>query len=283
MANNKNIKIKNYSPLRYPGGKVKLYPLVSSLIKKSNINNTVYIEPFAGGAGLALSLLYNNDVDEIVINDYDKAVYSMWRAILEETDSFIDLVRTAPLTISEWHKQKKIYTNNNQRYSLELGFAAFYLNRTNRSGILSAGPIGGYAQTGKYLIDARFNRDALIAKIQEIAKHKAHIHLYNKDIESFIRSYLPRYQAQAFVYFDPPYYNQGAALYANFYAHEDHYALAQFIQNLDCKWMLTYDHTDEVIAMYRDAERHVLSLSYQYPSCSVLRNIFHQLRKFQLK
>lgn len=107
MANNKNIKIKNYSPLRYPGGKVKLYPLVSSLIKKSNIKHTVYIEPFAGGAGLALALLYNNDVDEIVINDYDKAIYSMWRAILTQTQKFIQLIQETPVTIEEWYNQKK--------------------------------------------------------------------------------------------------------------------------------------------------------------------------------
>ena len=240
----------NYSPLRYPGGKSKITPFISLIIEKLNIEQCVYVEPFAGGAGVALSLLLNGKVSEIVINDYDKAIYAMWRAILEDTNRFIDLVRNTPLTIAEWRKQKNIYTNNNKHYSLELGFAAFYLNRTNRSGILSAGPIGGDLQKGKYLIDARYNRDALITKIQDIAKHKSHIHLYNKDIDSFIRTYLPRYQAQAFVYFDPPYYNKGKELYKNFFEHNDHKRIADLICQLDCHWMVTYDDVEEICEMY---------------------------------
>ena len=203
----------NYSPLRYPGGKSKIAPFVSLLIEKSNLGECTYVEPFAGGAGVALSLLFAGTVTSIVINDYDKAIYSMWKAILEETEAFINLVQTVPLTIDEWRKQKQIYNDQNKKYSLELGFATFYLNRTNRSGILEAGPIGGYKQIGNYLMDARYNREALIERIKKIAKYKSHIHLYNKDIESFIKNYLPKYQQNAFVYFDPPYYNKGKELY----------------------------------------------------------------------
>ena len=195
----------NYSPLRYPGGKSKITPFVSLLIEKSNLDECTYVEPFAGGAGVALSLLFDGTVTNIVINDYDKAIYSMWKAILEETEAFINLVQTAPLTIDEWRKQKQIYNNQNKKYSLELGFATFYLNRTNRSGILAAGPIGGYKQTGNYLMDARYNREVLIKRIKKIAEYKSHIHLYNKDIESFMKNYLPKYLRNAFVYFDPPY------------------------------------------------------------------------------
>lgn len=157
----KDVVAMNYSPLRYPGGKSRLAPFISLLIQKSKIENPIYIEPFAGGAGVALSLLISSVVDEIVINDYDKAIYSMWRALLTETDRFIDLIDTTPLNVKEWRIQKQIYNEQGKKYSLELGFAAFYLNRTNRSGILSnAGPIGGFEQNGNYLIDARFNRQA---------------------------------------------------------------------------------------------------------------------------
>ena len=175
----------NYSPLRYPGGKSKIAPFVSLLIEKTKLDECTYVEPFAGGAGVALSLLFDGTVTNIVINDYDKAIYSMWKSILEETEAFINLVRTVPLTIDEWRKQKQIYNNENKKYSLELGFATFYLNRTNRSGILAAGPIGGYKQTGNYLMDVRYNREALIQRIKKIAEYKSYIHLYNKDIESF--------------------------------------------------------------------------------------------------
>lgn len=252
----------NYSPLRYPGGKSKIAPFVSLLIEKCNIGECTYVEPFAGGAGVALSLLFEGTVTDIVINDYDKAIYSMWRAILDETKAFINLVHTTPLTIDEWKIQKKIYTNKNNKYSLELGFATFYLNRTNRSGILAAGPIGGFDQTGNYLIDARYNRESLVKRIEKIAAHKNHIHLYNKDIESFIKNYLPKYQQNAFIYFDPPYYNKGKELYKNFFAHKDHRRISKLIKELNCYWMVTYDDVDEICELYKDCECKQFDLNY---------------------
>lgn len=252
----------NYSPLRYPGGKSKIAPFVSLLIEKSNLGECTYVEPFAGGAGVALSLLFEGTVTDIVINDYDKAIYSMWKAILTETDAFINLVCNTPLTIDEWKKQKNIYTNENKKYSLALGFATFYLNRTNRSGILAAGPIGGYNQTGNYLIDARYNREALVDRIEKIAAHKAHIHLYNKDIEIFIKNYLPKYQKKAFVYFDPPYYNKGKELYKNFFVHDDHKRISKLIKELNCFWMVTYDDVDEICELYKDYECKQFDLTY---------------------
>lgn len=252
----------NHSPLRYPGGKSKIAPFVSLIIEKANIGECTYIEPFAGGAGVALALLFDGVVSNVVINDYDKAIYSMWKAILNETTAFIKLVKETPLTIDEWKNQQKIYNSKNKKYSLELGFATFYLNRTNRSGILSAGPIGGYKQDGNYLMDARYNRDSLVERIEKIAKYKSHIHLYNKDIESFITKYLPKYRGQAFVYFDPPYYNKGKELYKNFFVHKDHKRISRLIDNLDCYWMVTYDDVDEICRLYKDYECKRFDLTY---------------------
>lgn len=247
----KEVNTMNYSPLRYPGGKSKLAPFVSLLIQKSKIKSPIYVEPFAGGAGVALSLLFNSVVDEIVINDYDKAVYSVWRAVLTETDSFVKLIETTPLNIEEWRNQKRIYDEQGSKYSLELGFAAFFLNRTNRSGILSnAGPIGGFDQTGNYLMDARFNRQELARRVREIAKHRAKIHLYNKDIRSFLKNYMPKYQEQAFIYFDPPYYKKGKALYKNFFSQSDHQEIFERICELDCPWLVTYDDVPEIRKIY---------------------------------
>lgn len=242
----------NYSPLRYPGGKSRLTPFIALLIEKSKIKNPIYVEPFAGGAGVALNLLLDSKVNEIVINDYDKAIYSVWRAILNETDSFTHLIETTPLTVEEWQKQKKVYTENCNKYSLELGFAAFYLNRTNRSGILSnAGPIGGYEQKGNYLIDARFNREELKKRVLAIAQKKACIHLYNKDIRVFIKRFFPIYQERAFVYFDPPYFNKGEALYKNFFSADDHQIIHDLICDIECPWIVTYDDVHEIREMYK--------------------------------
>ena len=250
--NDTEVSTMNYSPLRYPGGKCKLAPFITLLIKKSNIEHPIYIEPFAGGAGIALSLLFSSVVEEVVINDYDKAIYSLWRAILKETEKFISLIKNTPVSIDEWRRQKEIYTTSNRHYSLELGFAAFYLNRTNRSGILcNAGPIGGFNQDGNYLIDARYNKKNLIQRIRKIAEYKSKIHLYNCDVRSFIEHYIPKYIDRAFIYFDPPYYNKGKALYKNFFMTNDHQEIYEMITTLNCPWVVTYDDVPEIHQIYQ--------------------------------
>jgi DNA adenine methylase len=245
----------NRSPLRYPGGKSNITPLIKFIIEKNSANvsdSFTYIEPFAGGAGVAVNLLLDGVVTSVVINDYDKAIYSFWRALKEETDALIELIRRTPVTVEEWYKQKDIYLADNRKYSLKLGFAAFFLNRTNRSGILNAaGPIGGYEQKGTYLIDARFNKEVLIERIQNIAAYKKHIFIYNKEIRSFITQVLPKYRNNAFVYFDPPYFSNGKRLYKNFLEHEDHVEIARYIsQNVLCDWILTYDDAPQIHDIY---------------------------------
>ena len=255
-------KEMNYSPLRYPGGKTKLAPLLELLMKNAGIEKGVYIEPFAGGAGAALSLLFNKKARKIVINDYDIAIYSVWFAILNETEKFIQLIDEAKLTVDEWKRQKEYYLSNKTKYSLELAFATFYLNRTNRSGILKAGPIGGYAQTGKYFIDARFNKNKLKERIREIAKHRGKIKLYNMEIKDFIRKVIPRYKKDSFTYFDPPYYNKGKELYTNFFKPEDHANLAKLIFNIKTHWMITYDDVNEIEHYYSNYHLKRFDINY---------------------
>ena len=241
-----------YSPLRYPGGKGKLAPFMGLMINKMNIKNGTYIEPFAGGAGVALMLLMEGYVDDIVINDYDKAIYSVWRAIISESENLVDRILDTPVNIDEWKKQKEIYVEQNKKYSLDLAFATFFLNRTNRSGILKGGPIGGFEQTGNYGIDARYNAEKLVERIRAIAKYKKHIKVYNKEIVSFIENVLTNYGQNSLTYFDPPYFNKGPELYKNFFDKEDHAKIAQLILNgVPRNWIITYDDTPEIIELYK--------------------------------
>ena len=241
-----------YSPLRYPGGKGKLAPFMGLMINKMNIQNGTYIEPFAGGAGVALMLLMEGYVDNIVINDYDKAIYSVWRAIVSEPENLVDRILHTPVDIEEWKKQKEIYVGHNSKYSLDLAFATFFLNRTNRSGILKGGPIGGFEQTGNYGIDARYNAEKLVERIRAIAKYKKHIKVYNKEIVSFIEHVLPSYGQNTLTYFDPPYFKKGPELYKNFFEKEDHAKIARLIlSGVPGNWIITYDDTPEIIELYK--------------------------------
>ena len=223
------------------------------LIQKTGHVGGVYIEPFAGGAGIALDCLLNGVVSEVVINDLDKGIYSFWKAILNDTDRFVEDIRAIPLNIEEWERQRQIYLTNNKKYSYELGFATFYLNRTNRSGIIKGGVIGGKEQSGKWTLDVRFNRDALAERVQEVAAHKQKIHVYNKDISSFLSHYAERYAGNAIVYFDPPYYEKGRELYLNFFKHEDHVRIRSEIERLkNLDWVITYDDYPEIRSLYSE-------------------------------
>ena len=252
-----------YSPLRYPGGKGKLAPFMKVLIEKTGHKGGTYIEPFAGGAGIALDLLENDIVSQIVINDLDKGIYSFWRAILSETDRFVEAVHEVPLSVKEWKKQREILLRADNKYSFELGFATFYLNRTNRSGIINGGMIGGLEQNGVWKLDARFNKDNLINRILKIAKKKECIHLYNKDVASLIKNYLPKYEKDAFVYFDPPYFKKGKQLYLNFFNEQDHVRIEKMIrESVNCDWVITYDDVPEIANIYENHELRRFDLNY---------------------
>ena len=251
-----------YSPLRYPGGKGKLEPFMELLIRQTGHVGGTYVEPFAGGAGIALELLEKGIVNDIVINDLDKGIYSFWRAIFTETDRFVNDIRNVELTIDEWNRQREII-DDCSRYSYELGFATFYLNRTNRSGIIKGGVIGGTEQAGNWRMDARFNREALVERIVKVASRKKHIHLYNKDVNSFIQNYLPKYQQNAFVYFDPPYFGKGKQLYLNFFSYDDHVRIERMINNqVNCDWVITYDDVQEIADIYQNHNLRRFDLNY---------------------
>jgi DNA adenine methylase len=252
-----------YSPLRYPGGKASLAPTVSSIISYNGFSNLYYAEPFAGGAGVALDLLFSGKVSKIFLNDLDYHIYAFWRSILDYTDLFCNRIKTIPLTVAQWKKQKIIFDNYNDYSLFDVGFATFYLNRTNRSGILNAKPIGGYNQEGHWKIDARFYRKELVDRILKISCFKQRIFLSNMEAIHFIKK-LNNKTKRFFVYLDPPYYKPGPKLYLNFLKPTDHKLLSQYIQNIFCQaWIITYDVCKEISEFYKSQKSLPLNFFYR--------------------
>lgn len=243
------------SPLRYPGGKTILYDKVKRILEENHLLECTYMEPFSGGAGLALKLLMNNDVKKIVINDFDFAIYSFWHNVLFDTDRFCEDIKNITVNLKEWEKQKEIY-NNKDNYSIyEIGLATFFLNRTNRSGIIKGGPIGGRKQEGKYKIDCRFNKLILIKKIKEIGKYRNRIKLFNYDVNDFIKRVVMRQKKENFfIYFDPPYIKKGPELYKNHFNYNEHTYLSENIKEklAEKNWIVTYDKNDLVYKLYKN-------------------------------
>lgn len=249
------------SPLRYPGGKSQLTPLVIELLRTNRLFEGTYVEPFAGGCGIACSLLLNNYMSEIWINDIDPAIYAFWATVLRHTDALCEKIEQTPVTINEWVLQREIQRSSRPKL-FDLGFSTFFLNRTNRSGILKAGMIGGLAQEGDYKLDCRFNKVDLVRKIRRIAMYRDQIRLTKLDAAEFLATNVKGLPKKSLINIDPPYYGKGPELYCSFYKHEDHVALACTISKLDRPWILTYDDTDEIRKIY--ARRKVSELSLLY-------------------
>nr|WP_197021187.1 DNA adenine methylase [Sporolactobacillus terrae] len=249
------------SPLRYPGGKTGIYKYIKELVHVNDVRT--YIEPFAGGSGVALSLLLNGDVDEIIINDIDPSIYSFWYSVKHFSSELIASIEECDITMTEWEKQKEIQMNQNAGNPLELGFSTLFLNRTNRSGIIKGGVIGGKDQTGKYKLDCRFTKATTIKKIRAISAVSDQIRITNLDAQDFIEQEIVG-RLDSLTFFDPPYFNKGPALYTNFYCNTDHLNLAKRIREelAEYKWIVTYDHCPEIKEMYRGLQSINYYLTY---------------------
>ncbi|WP_127476729.1 DNA adenine methylase [Sulfurivermis fontis] len=253
--------MRYYTPLRYPGGKGKLAPFVRQVFVDNDLCDGVYVEPYAGGAGIALELVMTGYAKEVWLNDIDPAIHAFWHCALNETQALIEMVHNVPLTIEEWQKQREIYLGPGRKKRLALAFATLFLNRTNRSGILGGGVIGGLDQTGKWLIDARFNRDGIAERLQRIEDHKHHIQLTNLDAEDFIKA--AKFPKRSLVYLDPPYFNKAQRLYRNHYAEADHARIAQLVQQkLRTHWIVSYDDAPEIAKLYKERRKIRYTLSY---------------------
>jgi DNA adenine methylase len=249
------------SPLRYPGGKGALYPRLRAIVRGNGLSDGTYVEPYAGGAGAALALLITGEVNKIVINDLDPSVFAFWQAVVSFPSEFSSLVKSATLTVDEWHRQKQVYAACDLDNLLEVGFATFYLNRTNRSGVLNGGPIGGLKQTGNYKIDARFNRAALLERIRLIGLHGKKITVLNCDGVKAIQRYAKR--KNTLIYADPPYFDKAGSLYMNSFSEQDHERLAECLNGLsDRYWLLTYDNVSRASELYPDRRSETLLLNY---------------------
>ena len=255
---------KLYTPLRYPGGKTRFAPLIAEVITANGLAGGHYLEPYAGGAGVALSLLLDGVVEQIHINDADPAIAVFWRVATQQADQLVAMVALESITMEAWHHWRSVMLGHVPGSELERGFATLFMNRTNRSGILKGGVIGGKEQAGNYKIDARFMREELCLRLERIGKHADSIHVYEEDAHQLLmrcHQFLP---TKSLVYLDPPYYIKGAGLYRNFYKHDDHVRIAKLLgsDRFRRPWVVSYDNVEEIKEMYAYAAPYAYGLNY---------------------
>jgi DNA adenine methylase len=250
------------TPLRYPGGKGKLTDFIKLVFEHNQLLDGHYVEPYAGGAGIAISLLLLEYASCIHLNDLNPSIYAFWHSVVHEPDELCRRINDVQVSMDAWYRQKAIQTADSPSL-IDLGFSTFFLNRTNRSGIILGGVIGGKNQTGTWKLDARFNRQDLCERIEKIAMYASRIRLYNLDAAELIRGVLPTLPKKSLVYLDPPYYEKGQGLYENHYFHEDHLSIAKLVQNkIKLPWIVSYDHAPEIMEMYKGCPTITYGINY---------------------
>lgn len=258
------------SPFRYPGGKGKLSRFLAYFLVSNNLVGTRLIEPFCGGAGGTLPLLEADLIDRLILNDLNPAVFSFWDSVKNAPDELIKMVLSENVDINAWHHWRNIY-NDDTADKIQRGFSAFFLNRTNRSGILHAGPIGGKDQSGAYKIDCRFNRLNLAKRIEKIAIISDRIDVHSIDAAKLISDIAKPFD---FIYADPPYVKEGKNIYQNFsFDDKKHFNFSVVIKRSPAKWLISYDDHPLVHSLYAKAGINVIEFSYVMNQARVGREL----------
>ena len=249
------------TPLRYPGGKGRLTQFVADLIETNDLSGCHYVEPYAGGAGIAVTLLYLEYASHIHLNDLNRSVHAFWRSVLDQPEELCRMIRDITPTMDEWYRQRAI--QEREVSLLELGFSTFFLNRTNRSGIIKAGVIGGKNQTGPWKLNARYNAADLARRIEKISSYSSRITLYNIDAANLVTDVLPKLPMTTLVYLDPPYYVKGKGLYEDHYQHEDHAQIAGLVQTrVKQPWIVSYDNVEPIRNLYGEYRQTTFGIWY---------------------
>lgn len=253
-----------YTPLRYPGGKARFAPFITEVMKANGLTGGHYLEPYAGGAGVALDLLFHAQAEHIHINDLDPAVHAFWLSATRYPEELLELLYTTPINMDQWHYWRSIMRGETKASEVEMGFATLFMNRTNRSGILKGGVIGGKGQNGEYKLDARFKKDVIASRLRRIAQYAEHITVYSEDAISLLSRCSEFLPERSFVYLDPPYYVKGSGLYRNFYAPHDHREIAMLLQSeiFSFPWIVSYDNVLEIRQMYEASKKLAYELHY---------------------
>lgn len=254
------------SPLRYPGGKGKISKFMNHVLNVNGLNGT-YVEPFAGGAGIAINLLLADKIDSIIINDLDSSVYTFWKTVLSNCDELIDLIDAVPFDYYDhaeslspgerykfWVATKHNFEFYKGTHSTKEAYYFFMLNRLNVSGIISGGPIGGEKQNGTYNISSRLNKKNLIRKILKISEQSERISVKNLEATQLLTQYSMGKLCDtdnALLFVDPPYYKQGRALYNSYMTDTLHSMIAKsLLDNIQQNWILTYDTAPQIVELY---------------------------------
>jgi len=238
------------SPLRYPGAKRQLIPLFNSLLLQAPVGT--FVEPFAGGASVALHVAVNGLAERVILGEADPLVYAFWYVACFDTPWIIEQIQTVDVTLANWERFKARPGETLRDRAL----SCLFLNRTSFSGILHerSGPIGGRSQRSPYPINCRFPRSELVRRVSvvgELAEAGRIGAVLCGDYQDTIAAAVDHSASRdALLYLDPPFYAKAQTLYRLSFGADDHRRLADYVMGCDIPWLLSYDSHPSIQDLY---------------------------------
>jgi len=224
------------SPLRYPGAKRLLLPAIRRLFPE---HVGLLIEPFGGGASVALALLDEGRADRVVMGDADPLVAAFWSVSTGRPDELVEAMRAETPSVERWDYWRATEPGD----ELEAAVKCLFLNRTSFSGVLhgEAGPLGGRAGRGEG-IAGRWAAETVASRIRHVAElgWGGRITVVAGDWQQTVDVGL-RMDPDPLVYADPPYVSAGTRLYRESFTAGDHENLAARLTGATYRWVLSYD------------------------------------------
>jgi len=253
------------NPLRYPGSKSSLTDYIATIIEENLLSGCTIYEPYAGSASVSFEMLIRGFALQAVLVERDPLIYAFWKSVFDNTEDLCNKISKLDITIQTW-KSFQLYreiSDPKEHDILELGLAGLFFNRTNFSGIIGAGPIGGQNQSSDYSIDCRFNKTRIVRQINEISQFREKVTVIFGDALEFMQNEEEKINnGFSFVYIDPPYYAQGKKLYRYYYDDSSHKKLASYILSKEFPWLISYDDHPKIKILYANRASQPIYLDY---------------------
>lgn len=231
--------VTHRSPFRYPGGKTWLVPYVRQWLKSSEYHPFEFAEPFAGGAIVGLSMLFEQLARKLTLVEKDDDVASVWEAILS-----IQGERFAESIVSFEFSERSVreVLSKRPRNLFERAFQTILKNRVQRGGILASG--AGFVKQGENGrgMASRWYPRTLGRRITAIHEQRHLIRFIHGDGIEFIREREGRKEMVLFI--DPPYTVAGRRLYTH--SEVNHEELFQVVADTKGDFLMSYDNAEPV-------------------------------------
>ncbi len=238
--------VKHRSPFRYPGGKTWLVPLVRRWLGSCTKPAKHLAEPFAGGAIIALSALFDRLTEKITLIERDVNVGSVWQIIVNG-DAPELAKRIIDFNCTEANALKVLKNEYLPDDILSRAFATIVRNRVQRGGIMAPGAsLMRNGENGRG-VASRWYPETLRNRLLDLHLLHMSIQFHSGDGIKFIENNATNEDISWFI--DPPYTVAGRRLYLH--SDIDHEELFEATSKIEGRFMMTYDNNEQIRRLAR--------------------------------